>query len=316
MPDRRARVALATCAEVPDLDEDGPALVGALADLGVEGVAAVWDAPDIDWAAFDLVVIRSTWDYAERRDRFVAWAHTLPGVLNPAPVVRWNTDKHYLRDLASAGVPVVPTDFVEPSGSFEPPDGRFVVKPAISAGARNSAAYDASQHERARAHVHELLAAGRSVMVQPYIGGVDAGGETALVYLGGAFSHAVRKGPLLRPGQPPGQGLYLEEEITAREPTPSERAVAERALAAVPCDGAELLYARVDLLPGPDGTPVLVELELTEPSLFLGVPRRRRRRARRSDRAGATRLVARCCLISTAGRTQSDPSRPRRPGRR
>ena len=102
------------------------------------------------------------------------------------------------------------------------------------------------------------------------VGGVDDEGETALVYLGGSFSHAVRKSALLRPGQPPGQDLYLAEEITAREPTPSEHAVAERALAAVPGNGADLLYARVDLLPGPDGTPVLIELELTEPSLFLG----------------------------------------------
>ena len=269
MADARARVALATCAEVPQLDEDGPALLDALADAGVEAVPAVWDAPDVDWASFDLVVVRSTWDYAERRDRFVAWVETLPRVLNPAAIVRWNTDKRYLRDLAAAGVPVVPTEFLEPGDSFEPPEDRFVVKPAISAGARNSAAYDASEHEQARDHAEQLLAAGRTVMVQPYLPGVDAHGETALVYVGGSYSHAVRKGPLLRAGQPPGQELYLEEELTPREPTAAERATAERALAAAPIDGRDLLYARVDLLPGPDGTPVVVELELTEPSLFL-----------------------------------------------
>ena len=269
MADARARVALATCAEVPQLDEDGPALLDALADPGVEGVPAVWDAPDADWASFDLVVIRSTWDYAERRDRFVAWAESLARVLNPAAIVRWNTDKRYLRDIAAAGVPVVPTEFLEPGDSFEPPDGRFVVKPAISAGARNSAAYDAREHEQARGHVDELLAAGRTVMLQPYLRGVDAHGETALVYVGGSYSHAVRKGPLLRAGQPPGQELYLEEELAPREPTAAERGTAERALAAAPIDPDDLLYARVDLLPGPDGMPVVIELELTEPSLFL-----------------------------------------------
>src|SRR3954468_19091544 len=134
-------LALATCAEVPELDEDGPALVAALRDHGVDPVAAVWGDPAVDWSRFDLVVLRSTWDYAERRDAFLAWIERLPRVLNVPEVVRWNTDKAYLGEPTSAVVAVVPTAFVEPGGALDPPADRFVVKPRISAGGRNAASY-------------------------------------------------------------------------------------------------------------------------------------------------------------------------------
>ena len=251
---------------MPELDEDGPELLAALAARGVEGVPAVWDSPCVDWQSFALVVVRSTWDYAERRAAFLAWADALPRVLNAAPVLRWNTDKRYLDALAAAGVAVVPTEFVEPEDEFDPPVGRFVVKPTVSAGSRETASY--SEGEAARPHAERLQREGRTVMVQPYVGGVDELGETALLYLGGRYSHTVRKAALLADGQPPGQALYLEETINAATPTPTERAIAQLALAAVPFDPAELLYARVDLVPGPDG-PLVLEVELTEPSLFL-----------------------------------------------
>lgn len=260
-------VALATCAEVPGLDEDGPVLLEALAAHGVDAVPAVWDSTDhVDWSRFALVVVRSTWDYAERRNEFLAWAESLPRVLNPAPVLRWNTDKRYLEVLAARAVPVVPTHFFEPGDAFLPPPGRFVVKPAVSAGSRNTASY--SDGEAARGHVELLQHAGRTVMVQPYVDAVDARGETALVYIGGRYSHAVRKAALLADGQPPAQGLYLDETITAAVPTEAEHETAERALAALPVDAAELLYARVDVVPGPH-RPLVLEVELTEPSLFL-----------------------------------------------
>ena len=251
---------------MPELDEDGPALLTALAARGVEAVPAVWDAPGIDWDAFELVVVRSTWDYAARRETFLAWAGSLLRVLNPARVLRWNTDKRYLDELATAHVPVVPTRFVAPGDEFDPPAGRFVVKPAVSAGSWNTASY--SHGEAAVRHVERLRSEGRTAMVQPYVGGVDADGETAIIYLGGRYSHAVRKAALLADGQAPGEGLYVEETITAAEPTDADRAVEERALAAVPFATDELLYARVDLVPGHDG-PLVLEVELTEPSLFL-----------------------------------------------
>jgi glutathione synthase/RimK-type ligase-like ATP-grasp enzyme len=261
-----ARVALATCAEVAEGDEDTPALVPALAARGVEARPAVWDDASVDWAEFDLVVVRSTWDYAERRDAFLAWAGSLPRVLNELDVLRWNTDKRYLRELEHAGVRVVPTSFLEPGEAFEPPPGSFVVKPAVSAGARHSARYEPGQAAEARAHVAGLHDLGRVVMVQPYLDGIETHGETGLLYIGGSYSHSVRKAPLLFLGQAPGDALYLEEQIERAQPSEAECAVAEAALRVAP-EG--LLYARVDLVPGPEG-PVVLEVELTEPSLWLG----------------------------------------------
>src|SRR5262249_47567110 len=146
-------VALATAAEIPDGDEDFPPLIAALGELGVSAEPAVWDA-DLDWPRFDLVVLRSTWDYAGRRDAFLARARSLPRVLNPLPVLEWNTDKQrYLTDLAAAGVPVVPTEFVAPGEELDPPDGPFVVKPAISAGGRSSARFAAGEEGAARSLV-------------------------------------------------------------------------------------------------------------------------------------------------------------------
>jgi glutathione synthase/RimK-type ligase-like ATP-grasp enzyme len=260
------RVALATCAEVAEGDEDAPSLIAALADRGIAGVPAVWDDRTVDWTGFDLVVVRSTWDYAERRDAFLTWSAALPRVLNELDVLRWNTDKRYLSELERAGVAAVPTRFLEPGENFEAPHGRFVVKPAVSAGARHSARYEPGQAAEAHAHVARLHGLGRAVMVQPYLDGIETHGETALVYIGGSYSHSVRKAPLLLPGQAPGEALYLEEEVEAARPSEAECAVADAALRVAP-EG--LLYARVDLVPGPEG-PLVLEVELTEPSLWLG----------------------------------------------
>mgnify|MGYP003288319110 CR=1 FL=1 len=261
-----APVALATCAEVAEGDEDSPALVRALAARGVEARPAVWDDPTVDWPGFDLVVVRSTWDYAERRDAFLAWAGSLRRVLNELDVLRWNTDKRYLRELEHAGVAVVPTHILEPGENLEAPHGRFVVKPAVSAGARHSARYEPGQAAEAQAHVARLHGLSRAVMVQPYLDGIETHGETALVYIGESYSHSVRKAPLLLPWQAPGEALYLEEQVEAARPSEAERAVADAALRLAP-EG--LLYARVDLVPGPEG-PLVLEVELTEPSLWLG----------------------------------------------
>lgn len=273
-----ARIALATAAEFPDLDEDGPVLLAALAGLGYAAEPAVWTDQDVDWSTYDLVVVRATWDYAPRRDEFVAWAHrvaTVTRLANPAPVIEWNTDKTYLRALAGAELPVVPTDWLEPGDAFAAPvQGEYVVKPAVSAGSRDTNRYRAGDHdELAVAHVRDLLAAGRTVMVQPYLHEVDSAGETALLFTGGEFSHAIRKGPLLTAAMDPVAGLFKEEQIVARDPTRREREVAEAVLDALatvaPADRAALPYARVDLVPGTDGEPTLLELELTEPSMFL-----------------------------------------------
>jgi len=202
--------------------------------------------------------VRTTWDYAGRRDEFLAWAAAVPRLLNPADVLTWNTDKRYLHELEAQGIPIVPTTWLSPGDAFTPPGHAYVVKPTVSAGARNAAAYAAG----APSHAGELLAAGRHVMVQPYIDGIDDQGETSLLFFDGRFSHAARKSAILTPGAGVRNDIDSRAFVTPAEATAQELALAEQVLAAVQHD---LLYARVDLLPG----PVLIELEVTEPSLFL-----------------------------------------------
>ncbi|NJC70409.1 hypothetical protein HC031_11905 [Planosporangium thailandense] len=269
-----ARVALVTCADLPDLEPDDRLVIEPLAARGVRAEPAVWDDPSVDWAGYDLAVLRSPWDYTDRRESFVEWARGVPRLANPADVVAWNTEKTYLEMLADAGVPVVPTDWVRPGDGWSPPaGGEYVVKPAVSAGSRDTGRYDLADpahRELAAAHVARLQAAGRLVMVQPYLAAVDTEGETGLMFFNGRFSHAIRKGPMLDgPDVPGATGLYRPERITAREPSPAQLEVAEKVLATIPGGADRLLYARVDLISGPQASPVLVELELTEPSLFL-----------------------------------------------
>jgi hypothetical protein len=183
-----------------------------------------------------------------------------------------------------------------PLDRWSPPAvGEFVIKPAVGAGSLDTGRYtatDDTHRSLAAAHVARLQAAGRHVMVQPYLPAVDSDGETSLLFLGGGYSHAIRKGPMLQGPDERVTGLYKEEAITPRTPSPAERAVADAVLAAVPF--ADLLYARVDLIPGPDAQPLLAELELTEPSLFLG-----------TAEGAAERLAA--AIAAAAGRQLSTP---------
>lgn len=303
------KIALVTADAARDLDDDLPPLVDALRSAGAEVTAPSWDDPTVDWSGFDAALLRSTWDYVDRVEEFLGWCDrcaSLTRLVNPPSVVRWNTDKHYLVTLARAGVPVVPTRFVEPgedpgkalaaflSGeaaglsagrpqSFD----EFVVKPAIGAGSRDAARYGRAQAAAAQHHVGRLVDADRSVMLQPYLGRVDHSGETALLYFGGEYSHAIRKGPLLRADAPLVAGLFAPEDIRPREPAAAEFAVATAALAAIPFDPP--VYARIDLLQDEEGAPVVLELELTEPSLFFAhAPGAARRFAVHVMRAVAT----------------------------
>jgi glutathione synthase/RimK-type ligase-like ATP-grasp enzyme len=255
-----ARVALATCSELSELDEDERRVLEPLADLGVEAEPRVWDDPEVDWEAFDLTVVRSTWDYVGRREQFLAWAESVPRLHNPAEVLRWNTDKRYLAELADAGLPVVPTWFDEVPDL----DGELVVKPTESAGARDTGRF-ASAADAAEL-AESIRASGRTAMAQPYLDEIDEHGETGLVFMNGAYSHAFRKGPLLPLNGPPVEGLFAFEHITPREPSPGEREVAQAVMDWVQGRFGAHLYARVDVAP----PGVLLELEVTEPSLFLG----------------------------------------------
>ncbi|HWH95379.1 MAG TPA: hypothetical protein VNT03_16075 [Baekduia sp.] len=272
---RAPRVALATCVHFPDGDADDAGLREA---IGGDVAFAIWDDPAVDWSAFDLVVVRSTWDYQTRRDQFLAWARAIGDrLVNPPAVLAWNTDKRYLRELADAGLPVVPTQLVEPGEAFAAPEDEYVVKPTVSAGSRDTARFGgdgraaAADAIRAAALADAIHASGRTVMVQPYVASVDARGETALLFFDGAFSHAIHKGPLLSRGAAPTSEVFAAETIAPREATAAERDVAERVLAHVGerFDASPPAYARVDVVAGDGGAPLVLELELTEPSLFF-----------------------------------------------
>ncbi len=259
------RVAVATCAG-DDVDVDSPLLLDALAGVGVAAELAVWDDPAVAWEGFDLTVVRSTWDYAPRRDEFLAWARARRRIVNRPEILEYSTDKHYLADLAARGYPVVPSHFCDRGATPVFPDGAFVVKPTVGAGSIDATRYRADEVDAARAHVARLHAAGRDALIQPYLDSVDSRGEHALVFIGGAFSHAMTKGAMLNVDGGARTALFRRERMSATAPDPDARAIAERVLADPRF--ADLLYARVDLLAAPEGWRIL-ELELAEPSLFL-----------------------------------------------
>lgn len=272
-------IALLTAAAARDLDEDLPPLLSALADIGTDVSVVDWDNASVNWARYDVAILRSTWDYTQRLSEFLAATRriaTQTTLLNPPDVVLWNTDKHYLAHLAEAGVPVVPSAFVETHDVASVAldrflganAGEFVVKPSVGAGSRDAQRYTREERDAALAHAQRMLQAERSVLLQPYLGRIDEHGETSLIFVEGAFSHAIRKGPLLKRGEGPTRALFAAEHITARAPNADEIAIAARTLAAIPF-AQPLLYARVDLIHADDGTPHVLELELTEPSLFF-----------------------------------------------
>lgn len=284
------RIALATCAALPDLDPDDAPLVAELAARGHDVSAQVWNDPAVTWSDFDLVVVRSTWDYTDHARDFRWWAERVTQssrLVNPAQVIGWNIDKQYQRTMESAGLPIVPTIWMDPGRNFDgraihtrfPAFGQFVIKPTVSAGSRDTGRYNASEtYSRAHAiaHVKNLLNAGRHVMVQRYLRNIDTAGESSLVYFGGELSHAVRKAPLLEGPYESEQmaGVLHKEEVRSpHEATEAELEVGRRVIEALPdiVPGADqgLAYARVDLIPDDSGAPVVLELELIEPSFFF-----------------------------------------------
>ena len=266
------RVALVT-ATVVDHDVDQQPLLAALEAAGVEAATENWDDEDVVWGAYQLAVLRSTWDYTARRDEFFAWlsaTEQLVTLANPPAVVRWNADKHYLLDLEAQGLPIVPSTFFDigSSQSSRVPDfnGDIVVKPAVGAGGRDAGRY--STRTEADNHLKELLGQGRAVLVQPYIKEIDTEGETGLVYFDGRFSHAFGKAALLGRDAAPSNDVFMPEQITRRVPTAAERALADAVVAEF---APGLLYARVDLVGRGDQTSLILELELIEPSFFFHV---------------------------------------------
>ena len=270
---RPRTVAIATCAEHPEPDGENRLLRDALAGRGITVSAVPWNArPPAGWAAFDAVVVRMTWDYTTELEDFLGWTRAIgPRLHNPPDAIAWNADKRYLFDLQRDGIAVVAGEHLPPGARFRPPahEGRFVVKPTVSAGARDTAVYDAGRHDAARDHVGTLHAAGRHVLVQPDLASVDTEAETAVVFVDGHLSHCMRKGPLLALDQPQVEGLYRPEDMRPRDADDDVLELARRTLALATSRFGELLYARVDVLRDDAGSPAVLELELIEPSLFL-----------------------------------------------
>ena len=261
---------------------DDEQLARALAARGAQVARTAWDADGIDWHAFDAVIIRSTWDYATRRAEFVAWAASIGPRLHNAPdVVRWNCDKRYLADLAGAGIGVVPTIYVAPGEPLPPLQGEVVVKPTVSAGGNDTGRFGARSHQLAVDLLARIHASGRTAMVQPYLSSVDSTGETAIVCIDGRPSHVLHKRAVLRPdevapvrdvGLKAAEAMFDPALVVAGEATADEMHVAALILDHVTTRfGYVPLYARVDLVAGEDGAPVLMELEAVEPSLYLDI---------------------------------------------
>jgi glutathione synthase/RimK-type ligase-like ATP-grasp enzyme len=258
-------VAIATCTTITDLD--APRLLGALDDVGVRAELRAWDDPAVDWAGYDAVVVRSTWDYSGRLDEFLDWARAVARLLNPFEVLEYSADKHYLADLAARGHRVVSTTFCDVGEEPEFPGGDFVVKPAVGAGSALAERYGPRGHDAAREHVAALHALGRDALLQPYVEAVDTEGERALVFIDGAFSHAMAKAAMLNvPGESRDVGFRIRQ-MSLAEAEPDALALAREVLAERGFDG--LCYARVDLVRDA-GRWAIMELELVEPWLFLG----------------------------------------------
>lgn len=260
------RISIATCLNIPEPDEDQLPLLDALADRGVDVSLDAWDDPASQerLEGADMVLLRSTWNYYLDPAGFQAWADKMGHrLMNPPTVVRGNLHKAYLQALTERGVGVIPTRWVSQG---EPADleaiaaeegwGAVVVKPSISAGSWSTKVYRDGVTDEAQRFLAEMSAQ-RDMMVQRYMPSVAAGLEKCLCWFDGGFSHAVAKQPRYA-GQ--------DESVAPVPISPQELEFARRIIEPL---APELLYGRVDLIPDDDGTILLSELELIEPSLFL-----------------------------------------------
>ncbi|MGE0785367.1 MAG: RimK family alpha-L-glutamate ligase [Sandaracinaceae bacterium] len=263
----RPRVACVTCRVLPEPDPDQEILLDAIRRRGADASLAAWDDPDVAWDRYDVCVLRSAWNYYHDRPGFLAWARRVDGVSrleNPLSVVEDNTDKRYLARLAAAGVPIVPTEIVAPG---ERPEldallarrgwDDVVIKPLIGAASHRN--LRARPGQEARAHLAEL-AAGPGALLQPYLQGVEEPGERSIIWIDGAVTHAIRKTAR----------FWGEDERVSLDAVPiplGGEALLLAALAALGHD--ELVYARVDVVPDAVGELAIMEVELTEPSLYL-----------------------------------------------
>ena len=273
-------IALVSGAEAREFDTDLPYLSRALGDRGIITEVVDWDNASVDWSRFSMAIIRSPWDYHRRYPEFLTWLDAVSAVTtlqNPADIIRWNTNKEYLDELVDAKIGIVPTTFVRSAEDLVTitNDGvlerDIVVKPTISAGSNNTERHEESP-VKAAAHLGFLLDAGFIAMVQPYQRFIDERGETGMVYFNGQLSHSFRKGAILATGENIKNGLFTVEDIAPRTASAQERELGKAVMTFGKKKWGEYpLYARVDVVRGSAGVPVVMELELAEPSFFLQV---------------------------------------------
>jgi glutathione synthase/RimK-type ligase-like ATP-grasp enzyme len=250
-------------------DPDNPRLFAALSELDLSADLVVWDDHAVRWDDYDLVVIRSTWDYPSRRAEFLEWASARARLENPLPIIDYSSDKHYLADLEAHGLGIIPSRFcaIGESPDFDFGDlVDFVVKPCVGAGSLNVVRYRADEVGAATRHVEALHGEGRDVLIQPYIHSVDTIGERGLIFIDGEFSHAMAKGAMLNVAQNDRDFLYRREQMSAALAEADAIVYATEVLDTMGL--SNLLYARVDLVATIRGWLVM-ELELVEPSLYL-----------------------------------------------
>jgi glutathione synthase/RimK-type ligase-like ATP-grasp enzyme len=265
----RPQIAIATCAGYADLKVDERLLQEALAARIVYSPVYVWDGEQPNWSEFDGCLIRSTWDYHDKHEEFLAWTRLVAAetrLWNPPGLVAWNSDKTYLRELSERGVQTVPTVWVGRDSRLELEQilagagwSEAVIKPVVDLGARNLHRVHAGEGSAA---LDSVLQRGEA-MVQPFLPSLEEQGELSLIYIEGALAHAVRKRPAA--GDFRVQSIW-GGTVSREEPSAVEVKLAEEVLAQfkeVP------LYARVDLVKDLDGDSCLIELELIEPNLYL-----------------------------------------------
>jgi hypothetical protein len=265
-------LALAASEGFGDLDDDWPLLREALAAVGFDPHIVVWDDPVVDWPSFELVTVNYAWGYVTRRPEFLDWAASVAAqtrLVNPEPVVKWNSEKTYLADLAADGIPIVPTSWVPPGAGWTPPSDDYVIKPSVASGSLGAARYRRTGVDTADEHVRRLHRQGLTVMVQPYQSAIDANGEVALIYFGQEFSHAVSKQALLAPDVGEIERLWEQHVITPTEATDQQRRLAETTLDVIGQRLGPIAYARVDVIDDLDGHPLVLEVELIEPAFYF-----------------------------------------------
>ncbi len=265
----RMKIAYISCAALPEPDIDEQPLVDALYAAGHDASVAAWDDPSVDWSQYDLAIVRATWNYALHVDAFAAWLERVDSqttLVNPYETLTWNLHKGYLQTLCDAGVAIIPTRFAQQGESAsvaaiaeDEAWSKIVIKPSVSAGSFGTKCFDLGQGEQVAAQAFfDEMNAQRDMMIQRYMPSVDTQGETALIVINSQLTHAIEKRPRFDDQD---EEVYLREHISDEM-----RELATKVLDAA---GQEHYYARVDVIPDDDGTLMLSELELLEPSLFF-----------------------------------------------